>query len=136
MQMIRNDGSFIECTTECPECGNDSIFKYYKNGPHIDAYCAFCNIHVAYCKTKKNMRPEWARQIKERDQYTCQRCGARLNGNRAKAHHILPVWFMPEREFDLNNGICLCPECHKQIHGYGGTIKDYHKGEEDYAETE
>ena len=121
---VRPDGSFVECTTPCPECGNDEMYYYKKNGPHIAAYCVFCNCFISFCSLKKNLRPKWTREVKERDRYTCQRCGKILNGAEAKAHHKLPVWFMPELEFDTDNGICLCKDCHKQIHGYGGSINE------------
>lgn len=123
MVTINPDGSFELCEKECPECGNNYIFNYVQNGPHIEARCAFCDCFIQFCSKKKNLRPKWAKEIKERDKYTCQRCGKLLVGNEAKAHHLLPVWFMPDREFDTSNGICLCKECHKQIHDKGGTIR-------------
>lgn len=129
---IRLDDSFEQCKKPCPQCGNDSVYKYVKKGPHIEARCAFCDCHIQFCSLTKNLRAKWVKEVKERDGYICQRCGRHLVGYEAQAHHMLPEWFMPERKFDTSNGICLCRECHKQIHGKGGTIKQ----EETNAETE
>ena len=118
------DGSFEECTKPCPECGNDEIFGYFKNGPHIEAVCPFYGSFIQFCRLKKNARTDWVRKVKERDSYTCQRCGKQLTSRQLDAHHMMPVWFMPGRETDLSNGICLCKECHKQLHGKDGTIKE------------
>lgn len=116
------DGSFQECNTPCPDCGNDTLFYYKKVGQHIGAYCVFCDTWLEWVKqwTEKN----WDKHIKERALYRCERCGKHLYGREAHAHHKLPKWFMPSLRFDVNNGICLCTECHKQIHGKNGTIKE------------
>ena len=123
-QRIEPDGTFIEFDGVCKICGSSDHIVYAINGPHVAAYCESCDVFLGFCKRVYNMLPEWKKGVRERDGYTCQRCGARLNGKQAEAHHLLPVWFMPERQFDLQNGICLCKACHKQLHGYGGTIKN------------
>jgi hypothetical protein len=46
------------------------------------------------------------------------------NSNTVQAHHKMPVWFMPELQFDIDNGITLCKKCHRQLHGASGTIKE------------
>ncbi len=59
----------------------------------------------------------WRIEIFERDDYTCQECGAR-NGNGSKiilhAHHVKPFAKFPELRFDLNNGQTLCKDCHHE----------------------
>ena len=124
---VISDGSFIERTDPCPYCGG-GIFEYRRKGPHIGAYCVFC--HDEWTEdykfvgwVKQWTDKDWDRYIKERALYRCERCGELLSGRQAHAHHKLPKWFMPELKYDINNGICLCTNCHKQIHGYGGTIK-------------
>lgn len=58
---------------------------------------------------------DWRRDIFERDNYTCQECGAR-NGNGFKvilnADHVKPFAYFPEFRFDLCNGRTLCLPCH------------------------
>ena len=117
---ILPDGSFEEVQT-CPNCGSNDI-HYIDKPPHIKAECGNCGSYIKF--VQKFTNENWARAVKERDGYVCQRCGKILVGRQAKAHHKIPAWFMPQLKFDLNNGICLCGDCHKQIHGYGGTIKE------------
>lgn len=59
---------------------------------------------------------KWARKVKVRDGYICQHCGC--DDEIMHAHHIKPKSKFPELAFDIENGICLCWECHKLVH-YG-----------------
>ena len=119
---IEIDGSFEEYKGTCPICQNTELFYYKEVHPHIGAYCVFDDTFLGWVRQWNEAN--WKRVIKERAKYTCERCGALLSGREAQAHHKLPQWFMPELKFDVNNGICLCRACHKQIHGKGGTIKE------------
>jgi hypothetical protein len=57
----------------------------------------------------------WSRQVKERDKYTCQMCGSKLN---PEAHHIIAtvdtrVDKNPLLLVSISNGITLCKNpCH------------------------
>lgn len=57
--------------------------------------------------------------VLERDDYTCQRCGAR-NGMgenvQLQVHHIKPYADYPELAFDVDNGLTLCIRCHRKAH--------------------
>lgn len=130
---IRPDGTFQEWTKPCPECGNTEIFRYRREGPHIGAYCAFCDGEDGRSKwlgwVKQWTDKDWARYIKERDKYVCQICGEYLYGREAHAHHLIPQWmdkfsYKTSFRYDTKNGICLCNTCHKRIHGKAGTIKE------------
>jgi len=57
---------------------------------------------------------DWRQSIYNRDNHTCQHCGK--NHCKVHAHHIKPAKDHPELRFDLDNGICLCAECHKNEH--------------------
>ncbi|RXG62821.1 HNH endonuclease, partial [Candidatus Atribacteria bacterium 1244-E10-H5-B2] len=63
----------------------------------------------------------WRKEVFERDDYTCQKCGAR-NGNGKEIylipHHIKSFAKYPELRFILNNGITLCEDCHKKTDNY------------------
>lgn len=57
----------------------------------------------------------WRGQVFERDNYTCQMCGAR--GGRLAAHHIITFESRRDLALEVRNGIALCWGCHGGIHG-------------------
>jgi len=65
-------------------------------------------------RDEKNKMKEWVKLVKERDNFTCQLCGYKLNKNKLSglsAHHIVARTFKP-LQFDIDNGITLCSRCH------------------------
>jgi hypothetical protein len=58
---------------------------------------------------------KWRKAVFSRDNYTCQICGVR--GGRLSGHHIKGWAKYPELRYDLNNGQCLCYDCHMELHG-------------------
>ena len=64
---------------------------------------------------------QWRIEIKKRDNFTCQICHTR--GGRLNSHHIAPVKDYPELICDLDNGMCLCVECHKRVHRWMSNLK-------------
>lgn len=54
---------------------------------------------------------EWRRQVFERDDYACQKCGVR--GGTLHAHHIKPWALYQELRYDVGNGQTLCVPCHR-----------------------
>lgn len=70
-------------------------------------------------KTNKSARKTteyktWREKVFERDNYTCQSCGQ--IGGELNAHHIKPFAQYEALRYDINNGVTLCKECHKEIH--------------------
>jgi len=51
----------------------------------------------------------WSKAVRERDSWTCQICG---NTKYINSHHIVPKE-IKEFRTELNNGVTLCPICHK-----------------------
>lgn len=83
---------------------------------------------VGYAETQGGgeCRPEgrvaaWRRAVFERDQYTCQQCGAK--GVKLNAHHITPWCLDSRKRFDPNNGITLCIKCHRAEHKHGWLVR-------------
>jgi len=68
---------------------------------------------------------DWRNTVYERDNYTCQCCGDNTGGN-LNAHHLESHNINKELRIDINNGITLCVDCHKEFHsiyGYGNNNK-------------
>jgi len=49
---------------------------------------------------------------KERDNYTCQHCGARCEKKNAHGSHVIPTSAGSRLRWDLQNIKCLCFHCH------------------------
>ena len=62
---------------------------------------------------------EWRTKVFERDNWTCQTCGARSKAREPvylEAHHIKSWVKYKKLRYELSNGVTLCRECHKLIH--------------------
>ncbi len=57
---------------------------------------------------------EWREAVYIRDDYTCRECGKR--GAALNAHHIKSYSQFPDERLNIDNGITLCLECHKEKH--------------------
>lgn len=54
----------------------------------------------------------WKKSVKERDGFKCRVCGSR---KKIVAHHI-ESFTVEDLRFAIENGICLCMECHMDYH--------------------
>jgi len=68
--------------------------------------------HLARCSVEFK---EWRKKVFERDNYTCQECGA--TKSYLHPHHIKEFAIYKELRYDANNGITLCKNCHLRLHG-------------------
>ncbi|QEM43155.1 HNH endonuclease [Bacillus phage Chotacabras] len=69
----------------------------------------------------KRMYPEyrqWIKDVYERDNYTCQKCNT--VGGCLHAHHIYGYAKYKDKRTDINNGVTLCEDCHKEFHSTYG----------------
>ena len=65
-------------------------------------------------KEYKDLDEVWKRNVKQRDNYTCQICNKSIEKRNCHAHHIIPkLKIFQKYRWDLNNGITLCYRCHK-----------------------
>ena len=55
----------------------------------------------------------WAKEVKRRDNYTCQVCWSTEN---VIAHHLNSYKSDKEARYNIENGITLCRECHTDFH--------------------
>ena len=60
----------------------------------------------------------WREAVFKRDNWTCQFCGKRGNGE-IHPDHIKPFAFYPELRFAIDNGRTLCVPCHKKTDTWG-----------------
>lgn len=68
----------------------------------------------------------WQYAVKERDGFACQCCGDKRGGNLV-SHHLDGWDNFKEKRLDVDNGVTLCEDCHKDFHGqygYGGNTND------------
>jgi len=61
---------------------------------------------------------EWRKQVFERDNYTCQKCGQ--IGYELNAHHIESYRENENKRTDIDNGVTLCRKCHVEFHSLHG----------------
>lgn len=57
---------------------------------------------------------DWRKHVYERDNYRCQNCFC--NSHDINAHHIENYSSQKELRFVVENGICLCENCHNLFH--------------------
>jgi 5-methylcytosine-specific restriction endonuclease McrA len=62
---------------------------------------------------------KWRNAVFTRDLFTCQNCHRKLPEKELEAHHIKPFSVAPELQFDVNNGLTLCHDCHVKTDSYG-----------------
>jgi 5-methylcytosine-specific restriction endonuclease McrA len=74
--------------------------------------------HLDPVVRKRNQRKlrKWSKAVRERDGNTCKDCG--MTSKRLHAHHIIRLeeCINSSLEFDISNGVTLCPKCHKTRH--------------------
>lgn len=137
----RKDKRYIYVTFKC---GNDHIQKSYIGSLLKGHRCSRCNFdshsgrkHPNYNSSLTNeerqkMRSEldkgngkrWAKEVYKRDLYKCTICGSK---KRINAHHLNSYHSFPEERYDINNGVTLCVEHHKDFHkkfGYRNNTKE------------
>ncbi len=54
----------------------------------------------------------WRAKVIRRDK-VCKVCGSKKN---REAHHINSYSYYPEERYKLENGVCLCRDCHTAFH--------------------
>ena len=73
--------------------------------------------------TSREVQPELRKLVLERDNWTCQKCGANKDDDitvTLHCHHIDPVKNNPIVSADMDNCVTLCKACHKEVHKQKG----------------
>ena len=68
--------------------------------------------------TKRERRDEWKvwkLPIYERSGWKCEICGEDIHRG-GQIHHVLPYGRFPELARDERNMMCLCNDCHREVH--------------------
>jgi 5-methylcytosine-specific restriction endonuclease McrA len=71
-------------------------------------------------KDKKHIK--WAKEVKDRDNYTCQICN-KYNVY-LHSHHLNSYDLFKDQRYLLENGITLCKKCHDMFHSIAGKGKN------------
>lgn len=115
---------------KCPEGIHDDYLQQINNASMYGFTCRKCEIekvainHRGECNHRwrggitgeqKLLRKRfeyvnWREAVYERDNYTCQCCGA--YGVQLNAHHLNSFAEYPELRLEVDNGITLCEQCH------------------------
>lgn len=67
---------------------------------------------------------DFRREVFERDNYTCLKCGNKSSGNLV-AHHLNGFHWDEKSRVEVDNGATLCTDCHKEFHSiYGNRNND------------
>jgi len=65
----------------------------------------------------------WRKKVYKRDNYTCQCCGKKSNGDLV-AHHLDGYSWCEGKRIDVNNGVTLCKTCHTKFHKIYGNFSN------------
>lgn len=67
--------------------------------------------NAVVCDRNDRMVLKWRKAVIKRGR--CEKCG---KAEHLEAHHRIPWAIYPKGRIDLNNGVCLCDECHAEEH--------------------
>ncbi|MDT0739728.1 zinc-ribbon domain-containing protein [Staphylococcus chromogenes] len=74
----------------------------------------------------------WAKKVYKRDWYKCKICGSKKKIN---AHHLNSYHAFPDERFDVDNGVTLCTEHHKDFHRKYGNKNNTKEQFEEYLKS-
>ena len=78
-------------------------------------------------KQDRNTLGPWTTAVKKKYNYTCDNC--QMKDKKYVAHHLQGFVNFPKLRKDVNNGVCLCTDCHIDFHELYGmghnTLEEY-----------
>jgi len=57
----------------------------------------------------------WSTLVRMRDGYVCYLCSNKYPSYQCQSHHIYPKFHFPDKAYHLDNGICICVNCHMPV---------------------
>lgn len=125
---------FSQESKTCATCGKEFVRHKSRTKYGRGIYCSRpCKYHAISKELshlwKGGITPEnkkirtslqykqWRKSVFDRDNYTCQACGAR--GCELHADHELPFAYFPDLRFEVLNGRTLCVNCHRKTDTWG-----------------
>ena len=143
------DNSNVKIPVQCDNCNAqlEVVYRIYRAHNHNGKYyCNHCSSKVLMAgenhwhwnpnrteKERQNRRNgnktlinEWRKQVYQRDNFICQHC-KKQSEHDLVAHHLNGFDKFINERYDVNNGVTLCENCHKQFHhiyGYGNNTKE------------
>lgn len=109
------------CSEECETAWR----KEYYSGENNPNWNEFLSEEERIDERKYPEYYNWRSKVFERDDYTCQHCKRR--GYELNAHHLNSYNWDKEHRTDVDNGVTLCKDCHKEFHreyGFGNNTKE------------
>lgn len=135
LEQIPDSGpEYIEKEFECERCG-DSFIRQVPSG-ESRRFCSRSCASKHQHETRENPidptapKSDARRKALERDNYTCQRCGCKVEdglretSQSAEVHHLIPK--MAGGTDALANLITLCFRCHQKAHRDMKKIPEHH----------
>ena len=125
-ELLRKKGSKER---KCENCGNifhthNSQFKYYSGaGRYCSRGCHYKHkvkvnrdkpVKDKYGRSKRTDDKNWQKSVREKDNFTCQRCG--IYDPYIHTHHVILRSRSLAFKHQVSNGICLCNSCHSWVH--------------------
>lgn len=144
MSMAKNPRPPVVC--KCLNCGNIVITKTYSKNTGPKRFCSqLCSVKFRRKNASDALEDgrgiqtmrcwelyrDFKRAVHTRDHGRCVVCGS---NHKLEAHHIHPWINNADLRFDIDNGISLCHNCHKELHRVSGRkLMDMSKQHEWFA---
>ena len=114
--MLKN-GIVKSCGCLQKEKAAASVRKLVKKGAEHHYWKGGISSEYQRTRATKQFK-DFLKIVRERDKHQCQKCG--VSKSRMHVHHIKPVRFYPELMCEPDNGVLLCPKCHREFHKLHG----------------
>jgi nitrate/TMAO reductase-like tetraheme cytochrome c subunit len=117
--ILNNANSVVRCVdADSSDLTNllEREYVYYDGSHelHISHWVEHLGIGEVHKDRNNYSYRKWREMVLIRDNYTCQKCGAK---NNLHVHHKKSSAENPELRLKLDNGITLCVDCHRKING-------------------